>query len=195
MCSIEDIEKEYLKQLAVPESKFLNPVVFCPVGLVGAGKTTVTKPVSEALGLVRISSDEVRKVLKDNGCSYEPLKEIIVSVATRFIKEKKGIALDMDCGNPETQEMIHRLETEYGYRAFWVHINPTEEFILHKLKGLTTNWLGSAEQMVKNYFLQKEVRSRQVMPSEYFYIFDTGRDDMQMQIEDCVRKITNALEE
>ncbi|MDE1944098.1 MAG: hypothetical protein KGH97_01205 [Patescibacteria group bacterium] len=49
-------------------------VFLAPVGRVGAGKTTVVKPLAERLGLVRISSDEIRKLLKERGLGYGPLR-------------------------------------------------------------------------------------------------------------------------
>ena len=45
-------------------------LILCPVGLVGAGKTTVLKPISKILNLVRVSSDEIRGILKQEGYNF-----------------------------------------------------------------------------------------------------------------------------
>jgi len=191
---MKDIQEELLKQIEVPKKVLKSKIVFCPVGLVGAGKTTVTKPVAKALGLVRLSSDEARKIMKEKGLSYSPLKEIMVSITKKFIDEERGLALDMDCGNPETKEMIGILEKEHGYTPVWVHINPSEDFILNKLRAYKHTWLFiDGEDAVENYFRQKETRSSQEMPKEYFYVFDTGRADIKDQIDECVTKIKAVL--
>ncbi|MBU4480038.1 hypothetical protein KKG48_01160, partial [Patescibacteria group bacterium] len=59
--NIEEVEIIFKSQIKIPKNKPKKQIFFCPVGLVGAGKTTVTKPISKKLGLLRISSDELRK--------------------------------------------------------------------------------------------------------------------------------------
>ncbi len=75
----------------------------CPVGLVGAGKTTVIKPLSERLSLVRISHDEVRQMLKARGLGYQFLMDIVQPLARELAGEGYRIAFDADCGNPQTK--------------------------------------------------------------------------------------------
>src|SRR5437016_4764206 len=96
--NLGDIEKEFRSAIFVPaESNRSSQIFFCPVGLVGAGKTTVTKPIAQQLHLVRLSGDELRKLLKENGYTYEPLKEILFRVGNQFIEKGYSVAFDMDC--------------------------------------------------------------------------------------------------
>ncbi len=58
------IRRLYTSFLKIPEKKPLKQILLCPVGLVGAGKTTVLKPMAEKLNLIRVSTDELREMLK-----------------------------------------------------------------------------------------------------------------------------------
>ena len=75
--SLDEIKHEFVKNLEIPSLIPQKQFFFCPVGLVGVGKSTVTKPISKRFNLLRISSDELRKLLLDNGFDYSPLKTCI----------------------------------------------------------------------------------------------------------------------
>ena len=61
----EEVRAEYEASLKIPRNKPKKQFFVLPVGLVGAGKTTVMKPLAEKLSLLRISGDEIRKILWD----------------------------------------------------------------------------------------------------------------------------------
>lgn len=115
-------EQEFRDRLVVPKEKRTEQLFFCPVGLVGVGKTTITKPISEALGLVRISSDEVREILKRQNADPKLLKEIIFHVAEEYANEGFSLAFDMDCGNPETKHYVELLAEKLHARVVFVHV-------------------------------------------------------------------------
>lgn len=77
---LSNIEKgimdEYEAELDIPIQPKRKQFILCPVGIVGAGKTTVMKPLSERLSLVRISGDEIRKILKEHGQAYDAVVPI-----------------------------------------------------------------------------------------------------------------------
>ncbi len=194
--TIQEIENEYKNSVEIPNIVPEKQFFFCPVGIVGSGKTTVTKAVSKKLGLLRLSSDELRKLLKENGHDYSSVKEIGFRIAEEFVEKKFSIAFDMDCGNPESKEFVERLSEKYNVKIIWVHINTPEE---HILKGLLKDahyraWLAEDPQiMIRNYFSQKEKRLKENTKFDYFFTFDTSKSDMQEQISECVEKIKKAL--
>src|SRR3989344_7504565 len=99
------IRKKYQKQLMLPpiDKVPVKQFFLCPVGLVGSGKSTVMKPLSEMLSLVRVSSDEIRKILKEWRVDYGELLEIVQPLAEELALQGFSIAFDADCGNPKTK--------------------------------------------------------------------------------------------
>lgn len=151
-------------------------------------------PLSEQLGLIRISSDELRKILKENGFGYDDLKEIMFPVIKEFVAKGYSITLDMDCGNPVTQRMVKDMEDTYGIVSIWLHINPPETYILEKLRNHPPTWLSAnPKDMVANYYRQKETRSKQQMPKQYIYEFDTSRDDLETQCTEVLERIKRSV--
>jgi predicted kinase len=155
------IRQEYQTQLVLPPIDMVPAKQFflCPVGLVGAGKSTVMGPLSEKLSLVRISSDDVRKILKEWDMGYEQLMEIVQPFAEELAARGFSIGFDADCGNPKTKEMILGLAGRVRAKVFWLHINPPEDFILKKLRTYNHTWLfNNGEEAVENYYRQKQKR-------------------------------------
>ncbi|MBU6321540.1 AAA family ATPase [Patescibacteria group bacterium] len=186
----------YKATLALPadDARLPAQIFLAPVGRVGAGKTTVVKPLAERLGLVRISSDEIRRLLKELGHDYKPLRSIARTLAFDLARAGYGIAFDKDCANPETKAMIEEIAAERSARVFWLHINPPEAFILNKLRTYDHTWLfKDAEQAVGNYFDQKRRRAEENTHIDYFAEIDPSRLDLPQQLADVENRIRTAL--
>ncbi len=154
-------------------------------GVVGSGKTTVIKPLSKKLSLLRISTDEIRKLLKENGYGYESVKDMAYGLAEKYLSLGFSIAVDGDCNSEEAQKRIKELKEKYGFVIFWVHINPPEEFIINKLKNYNHTWLFTdANQAIENYKSSKVRHTNLDFP--FAYTFDTSRDDLAKQIDEAV---------
>ena len=178
----EEIKAVYLQQMELPST--IPPVQFllCPVGLVGAGKTTVVKPLAKQLDLVRVSGDELRKLIKERGYTYDRMKPMSYDITTHFLSAGYSLAIDSDCAPADNQAKIAEVARTYHLQVIWIHIDPPEEFILNKLSHLTPNWLGTAEQMVKNYHARKPLHEH-LDHLRFTYTFDTSRADLPQQIE------------
>lgn len=180
----------YKKQVKLPFSKPKKQFVLCPVGLVGSGKTTVIKPLSEKLDLVRISGDELRKLLKENNFNYNRTKEIAYRLLDEFINMGYSIAVDSNCGSDDSQEKIKEAKKR-GIQIIWIKIDPPEEFIINKLKNYDHNWLFKNEdEAVMSYYKYKEKYgdfSQLNLP--YLYTFDTSKPDLDKQIEEAAEII------
>ncbi|MDP1707294.1 MAG: AAA family ATPase [bacterium] len=190
------IRQEYQKQLALPPANKVPAKQFflCTVGLVGAGKSTVMRPLSEMLSLVRISSDDIRKILKERGIGYEQLMGIVQPLAEELAMRGFSIAFDADCGNPKTKEMIQKLAEKVGAEVFWLYINPPESFILNKLRTYDHTWLfKNKEEAVENYYRQKQKRAEENTHFDFTATLDTSKPDLANQISGTASMITKKL--
>ena len=124
----------YEKTLNIPKKKAKKQFLVCPIGLVGAGKTTVVKPLSEKMSLLRVSSDEIRELLKERGFNYGRVKEMAANIVKKYTQKGFSIAIDADCVTKDSQEYINKIANQAKIKIFWIHINPPEEFI----KGVVT---------------------------------------------------------
>ncbi len=187
---LNSIIEKYCASLVVPKDKPKKQFFLCPVGLIGSGKTTVLKPLAEKLNLVRISGDEIRKILYDLGFDYDRTWEIGSMVVERYAREGYSIAHDTDCATPKTIEAINKLSKELGAQVVWVHVNPPEEFILNKLRKYKHTWLyRDGEHAISNYLSRKKVHEN--LPMNFLYSFDTSKPNLDEQIEQASEVILN----
>src|SRR3989344_5277357 len=131
----QEIRRFYKSKIKLPAEKPDRQFMLCPVGTVGAGKTTVVKPLSEKLNLVRISTDELREIMKNRGFNYERVRDISFEILKEFIEGGYSVVLDGNCGTPGGINKIKWLEENYQIKSVWILINPPEEFIINKLKN------------------------------------------------------------
>lgn len=185
---LNEVLSEYERSIKIPESKPTSQFFLCTVGMIGSGKTTVIKPLAEKLSLVRISSDEIRKVLHDKGLGYDSTWDIASRLANKFAREGHSIANDTDGATPRTRVALEELASELGSKVFYIHINTPEEVILNRLRNYEPSWLfKSPKHAVENYLNRKPLHENLVLT--YIYTFDTSRDDLQEQIDKAMEII------
>ncbi len=188
---LAEIESEYNASLVIPDEKAKIQFFFCPVGLSGTGKSTVARKIAERFNLVRISSDELRKILKENHYDYSPLKEILFRTVNALARQGHGIAFDMNCGNPQTKEAAESLAAELGIRAAFVHVTAPEEIVFERFRHEKPFWLADDPEIrINNHLAQKETRDKLNIPFDFLHIFDTSKPDMERQIDKCCEKIS-----
>jgi shikimate kinase len=181
----QKIKSKYLQQVEVPQTKPSKQYLLCPIGLVGAGKTTVVKPLSKKLSLVRISGDEIRKLFKESGYGYEKVYDLAFELIRYFISEGYSVCIDSDCAGKIKQ--IEKEAAEKDLTLVWIHINPPESFIIKKLSSHPTSWLGTSEEVVANYYERKSLHTD--IDLDYTMVFDTSASDIQEQIDASVSVI------
>lgn len=187
-----EIKNAYLDQVETPEQKPENQYLLCPIGLVGSGKTTVLTPLAKKLNLVRLSHDDIRKLLHERGYGYEASEQFINEIVEEFLAKGFSVALDADCIRGEVQKKIADRKNRYNLQVFWIHINPPEQFILEKLGRHKTSWLGTAEQVIKNYFVRKSLHANLNFP--FIYTFDPSRPDLEKQINEATTVISSKIQ-
>lgn len=182
------ISEQYEKSLEIPKTRPKKQIMVCPIGVVGSGKTTVIKPLSKKLSLLRISTDEIRKLLKENGYGYDSVKDLAYNLADKYLGKGFSIATDGDCNSEEVQKKIKNLQEKYKIRVFWIHINPPKDFIINKLKNYKHTWLfKNAEQAIRNYKSSKTEHKSLNFP--FIYTFNTSREDLDKQVKEAVSAI------
>lgn len=187
----ENITIEYEKKIEIP--KHLSPykLILAPVGLVGSGKTTVVKPLSKRFSLVRISSDEIREILK--GLNYSYTQDDVMYIAEvllkKYLNKGYGVTYDSNCENKI--DIIDKLAKDYHAKILWVNITPPEKFILNKLKNMYYNEghvFKNADQAIATYFKDKPTHRNLKMT------FIAEIDTSQIDINDKIDEAGNSIE-
>lgn len=191
---LEEVAKEYEKSLIIPGVKNKPQWMLMPVGLIGAGKTTVVKQLATRLGLIRMSTDDVRQMLKERGYSYEGCRNITHEISKKYLNLGYSIAIDANTGSKAGIEYNKRTAKMFpGVRQIFVYMNPPEDFIINKLKNYQHTWLFSdSDQAVKSFYKNKKAFSRPDL--SFVYEFDTSRDDLTTQIDEAVVAIKITLQ-
>ncbi len=164
-----------------------------PVGLVGSGKTTVTRPLAEHFGLIRISTDEIRKRFKSAGYSYEGAREISQELTEKYLDFGYSVAVDANTGSPRGLAYNEKTKKLFpNVRQLFIHINPPVEFIINKLKNYPHTWLfKDAEHAIERFNFHKDQFKLPDLP--FVYTFDTSRDDLHEQIKQGIAAIEKTL--
>ena len=188
---LQEIVTFYCSQIVIPDKKSVRVFLLCPIGKVGAGKTTVLKPLANKLGLVRVSSDEIRMLLLKRGYNFVRTREIAFQLICEFLQKGYGVAVDADCAGEPSGSVLKKTAERYQAPLVWIHINPPEEFIVNKLKNIDYTWgfFKDANDALASYERRKPLHKELDYP--FVYVFDTSRNDLEKQIEEAVIRITS----
>jgi predicted kinase len=186
---LEEVIQEYENTLHIPHEKPTPQWMLMPVGLIGAGKTTVIKPLSERLHLIRLNTDDVRKLLRERGYSYEGARDIILTLCKKYLGLGYSLALDANTGSKAGLEYNARSIEEFPHvRQLFVHIDPPEEFIINKLKNYHHTWLFTDGDNAVNHYLEN--KNGFTLPDLHFiYTFDPSREDLLQQIDEGAKAL------
>jgi predicted kinase len=191
---VEIIISLYEKQLEIPEKGVLPIFILCPVGLVGAGKTTVVKPLAKAFSLLRISNDEIRELCIGQNITHtqEQIHEVFYYLAKKYLTLGYGVAVDANCSSKK--ELLGKAAETFGIPLVWIHINPPEEFIINKLRNYNGDSnLFKNDDAVEHYRRSKEERVELDKNIPFIYTFDTSKEDLPLQIAESIEKIKDTL--
>lgn len=193
MKTIEEVQDEYKNNLSIPSIKPTVQCLVCPVGLIGSGKTTVITPIASELNLVRVSNDEYRILLKQNGHNYETVKSFIRTTCTNLLEQGHSIALDANCGGQTTYSFIKKAEEIYRVKVFWLHINTPEEYALEGLRLRQSPMVETNEDWIRNRENQKERIEHLGYEFDFFATFDISRTDFEAQITNCIEQLKQKI--
>jgi len=190
--NLKKITKIYEGKIKLPKEIPAKQILLCPIGLVGAGKTTVVKPISKKLHLLRISGDEIRHVLRDNGFNYLRTLEIGQLLIKKYINKKYSVTIDSDCIASEVRNFIKKITKEKNLKTFWIHVKPPEKYIINKLKSFGKTWLfDSGLQAIKVYKRRKPLHKEYLKLIKFDYTFDTSKENLKEQINKFINIVKN----
>ena len=192
---IAKVRARYRERLVLPDTKPAKQFLLCPVGLVGAGKSTVIRPLAQKLGIPRVSTDAIREMLKSKGFNYNPARDLAYSIVEELVQAGHSVAVDSNCGSDDALQRLKSLQEKYPFKLIWLRVNPPESFILSKLKNYRHTWLfKDTSEALKSYFKYKErYGDFENLDVPYLYTFDTSRPNMKDQIEEACSRIENEL--
>lgn len=186
---LKDLLVIYEKKLILPKKKLSKQILICPVGVVGAGKTTVIKPLSQKLSLLRISADEIRQLLKKNGYNYNRAKEMVFAITIKYLEQGFSIALDTNCASEDFQTYLKKIKNKFKIKIIWFHINPPEQFIIKKLRNYKHTWLfENSDHAIRNYYRTKSLYKNLNLP--FLYTFDPSKN-LTGQLKEAITLIKN----
>ncbi len=182
------ILREYENQLKFPRVKPKQQFLLCPVGMVGAGKTTVLKPLSQRLHLLRISTDELRMILLARGYNLVKTSEMAKKLIEKYLAKGFSIAVDADCVSLEVHKSLIKLGKKYKTKTIWIHVKSPEKFILKRLHSYTHGRVfRDSTDAIDNYYRRKPLHLKLDFP--FIYQFNTARGDLIKQINRAVNLI------
>lgn len=192
--ALTEILNTYRTQVEIPPEHPSCQFLLCPIGLVGAGKTTVLKPLANHFHLVRISNDEIRGLLKKYGYNLIRTVELAFQFISECVKKGHSIAIDADCAGPNVSKTIREFIDAHKLKVVWIHINPPESFILNKLRTFKHTWLfKNADEAVQSYLNRKHLHEKLDLP--FLYEFDTSKENLPEQIKEAESRIEKFITE
>ncbi len=99
-------QKAFLAGLKIVKRKTKKPVIAAMVGLVGSGKSSVTKELAKKIGAVIIEGDMIRVCLRKVNEQYEYAAKIGENAATKVIEKGGNVIFDSDFVNPEKRKRL-----------------------------------------------------------------------------------------
>ena len=193
MLQVEAVQAVYKDSLVIPKEKPQRQCIIAPVGLIGAGKTTVVKPVAEALGVVRVSTDEYRILLKENGHGYETVKSFIRNTCKELLEAGHSIALDANCGGQTAFTFIQKAKELFGVKVYWLNIDTPETYAIEGLLKRASPMVEDNEEWLRNRANQKERMEHLGYEFDFFWRFDISQPDLSTEIEACIAKLRTEI--
>ena len=165
-----------------------------PVGMIGSGKTTVVKPLAEHFKLIRVSTDEIRKMLREEGGYFTgDCRDIANSISQKYLKLGYSIAVDANTGSEEGIKYNEKNKKDFpGVQQIFIHINPPVEFIVNKLKNYKHTWLfRDSEHALERFNFHKQNFKLPNIP--FVYTFDPSKENLKEQTQEGIEAIERAL--
>lgn len=179
--NLAEIMAEYEQTLVIPNQKPGHPYALCPVGLPGTGKTTVVKELSKRLHLLRINSDDLRKLLTVKGYNLLRTIDLSTALSSKYAKQGYSLAIDADCAGKFVTQKLYRLVESAGLKLIWVHLNTPKDYVISQIKKYRT------EQSLKDYYRRQPLHEQLNLP--FSYVFDLSQPNLEEQYDQAEEKI------
>lgn len=205
---LEHIIQDYQQRIAqtLPQEKAPHVVIVGIIGLIGSGKTTTARLITEKLkGAVLVKSDSARFLLNEAGLDYSLVKDIIYPTAAWLLGQGYSVVFDGDSVDQEKRDEIEHLADKHNAAYHFVRIKADKET---SLKHLHTLWeaveSGRTPQTFDNFLvvtrgkeqnlldripLHEELKDQDI-PNLAGVIENTGtREHLERQIDEIIKII------
>lgn len=182
------------------DEKVFGITFFAPPG---AGKSTVSKILSEKTGLYVTANDKIRRIAESFGIDVNENKQMIEQLANDrtvyMLKNKTSMIIDANM--QFFWQMAMDNFKNYGAELYFVKIDCDEETIIKRIKeralGFETNRENYSRAIVDDYYKYKEKSINRPIPEELVFFTiktNTSIEEIEKQIDVLVEKIKKLKE-
>lgn len=159
---ISKLAKDFLSRLSLPAQKADSPFIIATIGLVGSGRTTVAKIITEQVnGAVLVQANSARFLLKEAGLPWgENVRQILKQVSKDLLAKGYGIIFDGNASDEDDRKNIDEIAQGTGAKTFYIRITIDPEIAKEReqKKYDDSSWISNfgdfrvntIEKMLKN---------------------------------------------
>lgn len=196
---LKELPDQKVSQLAkgfIKENQLDRPTknycLICPIGLIGSGKTTITKKLARAFSLVRMSTDEIRAYLIKAGYNNERAIAVAQVVTEKLLEKRIGLVIDADCARVQIiKEFLHKAQV-LRMPLIWIKIEVPEKIILARLSVNNKKRKYRGPEAIQNYFERKKLHQNIDLPFVYIFKNETP-EKLKAQMVVAKQKIQKFL--
>ena len=185
------VADECFAKLVFPANKPVVQFLLCPIGLVGSGKTSVLHALQQHLDFVRVSTDDIRAILKRDGFNFQRTAELAMQIVVRCIEGGFSVALDADCARAGISSFMEKFVADHNVKLAWIHIKTPESVILERLAGGVSDRTYVGPQAISDYHRRKPLHDE--FQVSFVYVFNETTLELSAQIPDAVKAIRAKL--
>jgi len=142
-------QKNYFKQLRIKKHRTSKQMIFCMIGLVGSGKSTVANEIVRLTSATVISGDKARTELRKKKASYQATRQITKNLALEVLKQGGNLVIDSDFVDADKRQIAASLAKKSNAKLFYVraHCQPDiaiGRMISAKYQNNTDDFFGGA---------------------------------------------------
>ena len=166
----------------------------------GAGKSTVSKILSEKTGLYVTANDKIRRIAEDFGIDVNENRQMIEQIAndrTVYMLRNKT-SMIIDANMQFFWQMAMDNFKNNGAKHYFVKIDCDEETIINRIKERALNFETNKENysraIVDDFYKYKEKSINKPIPEELVFFTiktNTTINEIEKQIDLLVEKIKN----
>lgn len=113
-------QANYLSRLDVNKRKTNKPIIVALLGLVGSGKSTVSRELAKHIGANAIEGDDIRIELRKLGERFERTRAIAENIAFKIIQQGGNAILDSDFVDAKKRASIRKKARLAGVRLVFI---------------------------------------------------------------------------
>lgn len=197
-------EKYFLKELKITKRKTKRPVIIAIIGLVGSGKSTISKALAPLIGATVIEGDRIHFLIRKNKEVLDGNKaKISREGIKKVIKGGGNVVLDTDYSQVEKQKKLKDLGASLGAKVIFVRTFVTNQDIIFgriisakysnkDLFGSARNDFGGSIQLRGMIKKAGEVWRR--TPRHFFWNGKNGGSWIPRRINGCFQEVNTENE-